>query len=148
MPAVMGGERMSEARSSTLLEASGRTIDARVDGSCLNNGDADAVAGYGCVVQLDSCIEECREDPAEAVRPPVRPRVPRAGVGPVAIGSASLAIDDGCRRGVAGVKYGCSTSMTRRRPVGRATRSTHPTTYGDRLSIVRLNDGYSRGRRP
>lgn len=37
----------------TLSEAAGPVIEAYVDGSCLDNGSPDAIAGVGCFIQSD-----------------------------------------------------------------------------------------------
>lgn len=45
----------------TLSEAAGPIVEAWVDGSCLNNGDRDAVGGVGCVIESDKGTTEIHE---------------------------------------------------------------------------------------
>ena len=42
-----------KSRQFTLTEAAGPVVHAYVDGSCLNNGDPDAVGGIGGVIKFD-----------------------------------------------------------------------------------------------
>lgn len=43
----------SWSNQTTLTESAGPIVEAWVDGSCLNNGDPDAVGGAGCVIKSD-----------------------------------------------------------------------------------------------
>ena len=49
----------NRSRQTTLSEATGPIVEAWVDGSCLDNGDADAVAAVGCVIRSK---ERCGSD--------------------------------------------------------------------------------------
>jgi ribonuclease HI len=44
----------------TLIESAGPTVEAWVDGSCLNNGEPDAISKVGCVIKSSE-----EEDPIE-----------------------------------------------------------------------------------